>query len=78
MLERSGSGWLVGPERTAADLNVYHFLAAAQQHFRPYYDTAIADAPRCKALQAAVAARPRIAAYLASERCQPWDADSMM
>lgn len=43
---------------------------------RPYYDAQ--DAPRAKALQARVAARPRIAAYLESERCKPWDTDSMM
>lgn len=69
-------GWLVGPDRTAADLAVYHYLAAAEQHYKAYYHSV--DAPLAKALQAAVAARPRIAAYLASERCQPWDADSMM
>lgn len=36
------------------------------------------DTPLAKALQARVAARPRIAAYLQSSRCQPWDTDSMM
>jgi len=70
------SGFLVGDKLTVADLAVYHYLAAAQQHYGQYYDAQAA--PLCKAFQARVAARPRIAAYLASDRCLPWDADSMM
>jgi glutathione S-transferase len=27
-------GFLVGPSLTAADLAVYHYLAAAEQHYR--------------------------------------------
>jgi glutathione S-transferase len=69
-------GFLIGDTITAADLSVYHFLAAAQQHYSQFYDAV--EAPTAKAFQASIAARPRIAAYLASERCQPWDADSMM
>jgi glutathione S-transferase len=69
-------GFLVGPSRTAADLAMYHFLAAAQHHYGQYYDTI--DAPVCKAFLRAMSERPNIKAYLASDRCQPWDADSMM
>jgi glutathione S-transferase len=69
-------GFLVGRSRTAADLAVYHYLAAAQQHYGRWY--AGIEAPICKAFQAAIARRPNIAAYLASPRCQPWDDDSMM
>lgn len=81
ILKRNGGtieapGFLVGASRTAADLAVYHFLAAAQQHYRQYYDSI--DAPVCKAFQQAIAERPNIKAYLSSDRCQPWDADSMM
>jgi glutathione S-transferase len=81
ILKRNGGtveapGFLVGPTRTAADLAVYHFLAAAQQHYRQYYDSI--EAPLCKAFQQAIAERPNIKAYLSSSRCQPWDADSMM
>jgi glutathione S-transferase len=43
---------------------------------RPWYD---AQAARlAKSFQASIQQRPRIAAYLASPRCQPWDKDSMM
>lgn len=81
ILKRNGGtadapGFLVGPCRTAADIAVYHYLAAAQQHYSSYYDAV--DAPLCKAFLRAMAERPGIKAYLASKRCQPWDADSMM
>lgn len=81
ILKRSGGtaetpGFLIGSSRTAADIAVYHFLAAAQQHYKQYYDAI--DAPVCKAFLKAMQERPLIKAYLASSRCQPWDADSMM
>ncbi|PNH06889.1 hypothetical protein TSOC_006688 [Tetrabaena socialis] len=60
----------------ARRLAVAVYMAAAQQHYTSYYDAV--EAPLAKAHQAAIAARPRIAAYLASSRCQPWDTDSMM
>lgn len=69
-------GFLVGPSRTAADIAVYHYLAAAKQHYRQYYESI--DAPVCKAFLQAMSERPNIKAYLQSDRCQPWDADSMM
>jgi glutathione S-transferase len=43
---------------------------------RQYYEAE--DAPLAKAFKVSIEQRPRIAAYLASERCQPWDKDSMM
>ncbi|KXZ42755.1 hypothetical protein GPECTOR_120g422 [Gonium pectorale] len=69
-------GFLIGNSLTVADLAVYHYMAAAQQHYRAYFDAV--EAPLAKAHQARIAARPRIAAYLSSGRCQPWDTDSMM
>ncbi|KAF5829064.1 hypothetical protein DUNSADRAFT_16621 [Dunaliella salina] len=73
---KCGPNFLVGSELSVADLATYHFLCAAERHYKPYYDAQ--EAPLAKALQSRVAQRPRIAAYLASDRCQPWDADSMM
>lgn len=51
-------------------------MAAARQHYGSYYEAV--DTPLAKAHAERIAVRPRIAAYLASERCPPWDADSMM
>ncbi|GFR48365.1 hypothetical protein Agub_g10255, partial [Astrephomene gubernaculifera] len=69
-------GFLLGDRLSVADLAVYQYMAAAQQHFHAHYDAV--EAPRAKEHQARMAARPRIRDYLASERCQPWDTDSMM
>jgi len=69
-------GFLVGQSLTVADLGVYHYLAAAEQHYNEWYDPL--EAPLCKAFKASIEQRPRIQAYLSSERCQPWDTDSMM
>jgi glutathione S-transferase len=81
ILKRNGGtpeapGYLVGSSRTAADIAVYHYLAAAEQHYGQFYSSI--DVPVCKAFLQAMRERPGIKAYLSSERCQPWDADSMM
>lgn len=73
-----GGGSLVGPTLTTADLAAWHYLCALERHYPSYYAPAMAGAPRLQAFKAAIAARPRIAAYLASERCPPWDEDSLM
>ena len=74
----AGGGWLVGPRLTVADLTAYHFVCAAERHYGRWHAAEIARAPRLGRLRARVAARPRVAAYLASDRCPPFDADSMM
>ncbi len=66
----------MGGKLTAADIGAYQCLAAAEQHFKQWYDAV--EAPLTKAFQARIAARPNIAAYLESDRCLPWDKDSMM
>jgi hypothetical protein len=40
--------------------------------------TEIAQSPLVLALRDRIAERPNIKAYLASDRCLPWDNDSMM
>ncbi|GLI60934.1 hypothetical protein VaNZ11_003170, partial [Volvox africanus] len=69
-------GFLIGSSIAVADLAVYHYMTAAEQHYKQYYDAI--EAPRAKEHQMRIASRPRIQAYLNSNRCQPWDTDSMM
>lgn len=71
-------GYLVGPRLTAADLVAWHYLCALDQHYKKWYEEAISKAPRLAAFKAAIGARPRIVAYLASGRSPPWDDDSLM
>ncbi len=74
----AAGGFLVGQSLTAADLCAWHYLCALEQHYGSYYESAMASAPRLRAFKEAVGGRPRIKTYLESERCPPWDADSLM
>jgi glutathione S-transferase len=68
-----GGRWLVGSDCSYADLSTFQLIAglryafpnAMRQHERSF--------PRLAALHDAVAARPRIAAYLASDRRLPFN-----
>lgn len=73
-----GGPFLVGGGLTTADLAAWHYLCALERHYAPHYGREIAARPLLRAFKARVAARPRIAAYLASGRSPPWDADSLM
>jgi glutathione S-transferase len=65
LLERNGGGTFVGPAVTHADLAVWDALDACLQ----WVEGARLDGfPRLAAFQDAIAARPRIAAYLRSDR----------
>ncbi|EPE08557.1 glutathione s-transferase family [Ophiostoma piceae UAMH 11346] len=66
--------WLFGPSLTYADLVLFQCLDGTQHQFTKAM-TALQDAGQYEqvfALYAAVKARPRIAAYLASERRVPY------
>jgi glutathione S-transferase len=75
VLERAPGGgkWLAGGKLTYADLSLYQTLAG----LRYAYPKAMAKLepawPRIVALHDRVAARPRIAAYLASDRRAPFN-----
>ncbi|GBF93001.1 hypothetical protein Rsub_05837 [Raphidocelis subcapitata] len=71
-------GFLVGPDRTSADIVAWHYLCALEHHYREWYAPAMETAPRLAAFKRRIGARPRIAAYLASDACPPWDRDSLM
>jgi glutathione S-transferase len=57
---------------------VYHYVEALLRHYSTWAEEQLSKHPRTAAHRAAVAARPRVAAYLASNRCPPWDEDSLM
>ncbi len=73
-----GSEFVLGPRLTVADLVVWHFLCALDVHYHEYYAREMAGAPLLTAFKARIAERPRIKAYLQSDRCQPFDTDSCM
>lgn len=78
ILERNGKGeHLVGDRLTYADLSLFQVVEGLSYAF-PIAAAAVLDAtPRVAALARRVAARPRIEAYLASDRRIPFNEDGI-
>ena len=71
---RSGAGkWLVGAECSYADLSLFQIMAGLRYAFPRAMRKHELRFPRLCAVHDAVAARPRIAAYLASRRRIPFN-----
>jgi len=68
VLQQNGGGVLVGRELSHADLGLFHALEGLAYAFPRAFASASAATPAVLALRERVRARPRIAAYLASER----------
>lgn len=75
VLERNPKGdrHLVGGRLTYADLSLFQAVAGLRYAFPRATKRVLADCPRIVALHDAVAERPRVAAYLASERRIPFN-----
>jgi glutathione S-transferase len=75
VLERNpkGARHLVGARVTYADLSLFQLVAGLRYAFPNASRLALRKAPQVEALAEAVAARPRIAAYLASGRRIPFN-----
>ncbi len=67
------SGWLAGRRATYADLSLFQMVAGLRYAFPRAMARAERRRPRLVALHERVAARPRLAAYLASERRLPFN-----
>ncbi|MEZ5650094.1 MAG: glutathione S-transferase [Burkholderiaceae bacterium] len=65
---RSRGPWLVGARISTADLSVFQVISGLRYAFPTAMAAGEAHWPRLLALHAAVAERPRLAAYLASPR----------
>ncbi|WP_191084578.1 glutathione S-transferase [Roseococcus microcysteis] len=68
-----GGGHLVGARISYADLSLFQLVAGLGYAFPKATRRALRRTPQVAALAKAVAARPRIAAYLASERRIPFN-----
>jgi glutathione S-transferase len=69
----SGSGFLIGTELSYPDLSLFQIVAGLRYAFPRRMAALGAQYPRLAALHDAVVARPRIAAYLASDRRIPFN-----
>jgi glutathione S-transferase len=77
VLERNGGEWLVGRAASYVDLSVFQLLEGMAYAFPRAWERAREKLPGLVALGARVAARPRLAAYLASERRKPFNEDGL-
>jgi glutathione S-transferase len=68
VLERSGGAYLLGRRLTYADLSLFQIVEGLRYAFPKATTRLEKKVPRIIALHDSVAGRPRIAAYLASER----------
>ncbi len=73
VFERHGGPWLLGDTFTYCDLSLFQVLAGTEYAFPNGYAKAIAELPALAELRERVAARPNVAAYLASERRLPFN-----
>ncbi|MBY0298643.1 MAG: glutathione S-transferase [Methylobacterium sp.] len=69
----AGPGHLVGRRLTYADLSLFQLVDGLRYAFPAATARVLAGTPHVAALHAAVARRPRVAAYLASERREPFN-----
>ena len=69
----SGGRWLVGTDCTHADLSLFQVVAGLRYAFPNALRGAQQDHPKIVELHDRVAARPNVAAYLASERRIPFN-----
>jgi glutathione S-transferase len=74
---RSAGRWLVGRDRTYVDLSAFQLVDGLRYAFPNAMARTERRLPRLVALRDRVAARPRIAAYLASERRIPFNEDGI-
>lgn len=70
---RAGDDWLVGSDLSYADLSLYLVVEGLDYAFPKAMAALAGDFPKVRALHRRVAERPRIAAYLASPRHQPFN-----
>jgi len=73
----AGDRWLVGGRLTYADLSLFQIVAGLRYAFPRAMARLEKKHPRVVALHDRVAARPRIAAYLASDRRIPFNNDGI-
>jgi glutathione S-transferase len=70
-------GWLAGVKASYADLSLFQLVEGLRYAFPQATARVLAGTPRIVALHDAVAARPRIAAYLRSKRRIPFNEDGI-
>jgi glutathione S-transferase len=77
VLRKSGGDWLIEAGLSHADFSLFQALEGLAYAFPRAFARASQDTPRVLALRERVRARPRIAAYLASDRRMPFNQEGI-
>jgi glutathione S-transferase len=77
VLERGGGTWLVGDDLCWADLHLFQLLEGLAYAFPRAFERSTEERPRLLALRERVRVRPRIDAYLRSERRLAFNEDGI-
>jgi glutathione S-transferase len=77
LLRRNSAGYLVGAHLSYADLGLFQTVEGLRYAFPRRLKAIAGDTPEVMHLAARVAAHPRLAAYLASERRLPFNEDGI-
>lgn len=77
VLAANGTGFLAGDAASVVDLYAFQVLDGLSWAFPNAWARVTADLPRVVDLHARIAARPRLAAYLASDRRMPYNNDGV-
>jgi len=77
VIDRSGGPWALGQTFSYVDLSLFQVMEGLRYAFPRRMKAVEPRLPRLKALAEAVQRRPRIAAYLASERRLPFSTDGV-
>lgn len=73
-----GASFFFSGRLTYVDLVVYNAVTAAEVQFPTAWPDLAAHNPKLVAHKERIASLPKVAEYLASDRCRPWAGDSMM
>ena len=73
----TGKGWMIGGRISYVDLSMFQLVAGLRYAFPRMMARITPKIPRLSALHAAIAERPNIAAYLASERRLPFNEEGI-
>jgi glutathione S-transferase len=73
----TGARFLIGKSLTYPDLSLYHVIAGLKYAFPRAMDDMLQKHPLLAALHESVRARPRIAAYLGSNRRMPFNQNGL-
>jgi glutathione S-transferase len=77
LLRRNPAGYLVGTDLSYADLGLFQTVEGLRYAFPRRLEAIAGDTPEVMHLAARVAAHPRLAAYLGSERRLPFNEDGI-